>query len=590
MNILGLHDGHNACAALLVDGRIVACAQEERFRNQKNYIGFPERAIAYALSAGNLNPEDLDIVAVGSHDRIGAFDVSQMRDRFRENQRHFLQHRLRLRLADILQPTTLQPFKPTPPIALRLSHGKRELSRKLRKSLRGFREDKVRFLDHHLCHAAAAYYGSSWRDSVLVLTLDGGGDHCCATVSIGSGARLERVAVTSDGHSVGNIYEHATFMLGMVPLEHEYKVMGLAPYASEKDTIRLKKIFENYVGLSHWNPLVFERRIPESTYLIYRRLRGDLESERFDHIAGGLQAFTEELVTKWVRAAIERTGIRKLALAGGVFMNVKVNKLIAEIPDVEDVFIFPSCSDESSAIGATFEAYVEESGSTPEPIGPIYWGPEFTPDEELAAIKETSHEGGFQVEEINHIEDAIVDLLLEHKIVARVAGPMEFGARALGNRSILADPADLANVQKINRMIKMRDFWMPFAPVVLAEGQDKYLRRPKPIKSPYMMLAFDTQTAHRHEMIAAIHQADSTARPQVIERDWNPSYHEIVSRFEKATGRGVLLNTSYNLHGYPLVLGPKEALWTFKNSGLEYLALGHILVYKNHGKTKAQSP
>jgi len=571
MNILGVHDGHNACAALLVNGRVVACAQEERFLNQKNYVGYPEHSIDYVISAGKIHPEDLDIVAVSSQERLAQFDARALRDRFKKRQRlreYYLWH-IRLKLAQ------------TPLLALRVLPLKRDLLSKLAKSLGTLREGKVRFIDHHLCHEATAYYGSARRDQVLVLTLDGGGDKCCASVAIGSEAHLKRLAVTPDGNSLGNIYSHATFMLGMTPLEHEYKVMGLAPYASERETARLAEVFESYLGLSQRNPLIFERKIPESTYFIYRRLQRDFESERFDNVAGGLQAFTEKLVIRWIRAAVESTGIKRVALAGGVFMNVKVNKLIAEMPEIEDVFVFPSCGDESNAIGAAYQAYVDETGLAPEPIGPIYWGPEFTAEVEMAAIDEAKRDGGFLVEEIDAIEDALADLLVEHKIIARVAGRMEFGARALGNRSILADPTDLSNVQTINRMIKMRDFWMPFAPVILDEAQDKYLERSKSIKSPYMMFAFDTQPEHRRDLVAAIHQADGTARPQVITREWNPGYYEIISRFEKATGRGVLLNTSYNLHGYPLVLGPKEALATFKNSGLEYLALGHFLIHKS---------
>jgi len=263
-------------------------------------------------------------------------------------------------------------------------------------------------------------------------------------------------------------------------------------------------------------------------------------------------------------------------------MNVKVNKLIAEMQEVDDVFVFPSCGDETNAVGAAYWAYVEETGQDPTPIGPIYWGPGLDGTEET--IRNVARDGNFEYEEIEHIEDTVADLLLENKIVARVSDRMEFGARALGNRSILADPRDLSNVQVINNMIKMRDFWMPFAPVILAESQDKYIRRAKPIRSPYMMFAFDTQPDRRSEIIAAVHQADGTARPQIIERNYNPPYYDILHRFEKSTGLGALLNTSFNLHGYPIALGPKEAMWVFQNSQLEYLALGHYLLQKKDHK------
>jgi len=566
MNVLGIHDGHNASASLVVDGRVVASAQEERYRYQKNFMGFPEQAIASILKLANLTVEDLDIVALASIHQPRSFDVTKIRDWFRSEQEHYFRSRI------------LGIGRDTPFYSVYQSRLKDERLRALRKA--GIPTKKLRFIDHHLCHAAAAYYGSPWRDNVLVFTLDGGGDKFAATVSVASGNSIKRIATTPDTESLGNIYSRVTFLLGFVPWEHEYKIMGMAPYASEKNSARLKNVFASYLTLSDSDPLTFKRRIPEPTRLTCRRLRQDLAYARFDEIAGGLQAFTEELMVKWVRSAIQRTGVKKLALAGGVFMNVKANMLIAEMPEVEDVFVFPSCGDESNPIGAALQAYVEESGQTPEPIGPIYWGPTFSAEEAEDTIKASRENNRFEVEQVDDVEGAIADLLIDHKIVARVAGPMEFGARALGNRSILADPSDLKNIQTINRMIKMRDFWMPFAPVILAERQEEYLRRTKRVKSPYMMFAFDTEPSRRAEMIAAVHQADGTARPQVIEREYNEGYYEIIRRFEKTTGRGVLLNTSFNLHGYPITLGPSEAMSVFNNSGLQYLALGNFLLSK----------
>ena len=566
MNILGIHDGHNASAALLVDGRIVACVQEERFRNEKNYMGFPENAISWVLEAAGLDCEDLDLVAAATVHQPQTYDVKKIRDAFRKEQKHLARSRV------------LLLGRNTPLYKIYRWRLKGERMGKFEKA--GLAKCSLRFVEHHLCHAASAYFGSPWRDRVLVLTLDGGGDGFSATVSVGSGSSLERIAGTSESDSLGNIYSRVTFMLGFVPWEHEYKIMGMAPYASGTHSARLEKELKSCIALSPKNPLVFKRSIPEPTHLIAPRLNASFQYERFDHIASALQRCTEELIMRWVREAVSRTGIRKLALAGGVFMNVKANKVIAEIPEVEDVFVFPSCGDESNAVGAAYWAYAEATEKTPDPVGPIYWGPDFSASDEEGIVREAARDGSFEHEEIREIEDVVADLLIEHKIVARVADRMEFGARALGNRSILADPRDLVNVQVINRMIKMRDFWMPFAPVVLAESQDNYLCRTKPIRSPYMMFAFDTQPSRRSDIIAAVHQADGTARPQVIEKEYNPAYHHILLRFEKSTGRGALLNTSFNLHGYPIALGPREALWVFKNSGLEYLALGHHLLRK----------
>lgn len=565
MKVLGIHDGHNASAAVVVDGRVVAAAQEERYRYEKNYYGFPERSIASVLQLSNLSAEDVDIVALSAVHEPRQFEVSEIRQVFRREQDRYFRSRI------------LGIGRNTPFYNIYKSRLRAERVRTLAKA--GFPAKKLQFVDHHLCHAASAYYGSPWRDRVLLLTLDGGGDKLAATVSVGSGHSIEQVAVTPDTDSLGNLYSRVTYMLGFVPWEHEYKVMGLAPYASEKNSAQVKNVLLSYLGFSDSNPLVFRRKIPEPTRLTCRRLRRDLAYARFDEIAGGLQAFTEELIVKWTRSAIQQTGIRKLAVGGGVFMNVKTNMLISEMPEVEDIFVFPSCGDESNSVGAALQTYVQATSQAPEPIGPIYWGPSFSEQDVENAVKLPS-QSKFEVEKMDDIESVVADLLTEHKIVARVNGAMEFGARALGNRSILADPSDLINVQIINRMIKMRDFWMPFAPVILAEEQEKYLLRSKPIRSPYMMFAFPTEPSRRQEMIAAVHQADGTSRPQVIDREYNEPYHEIIRKFEKKTGRGVLLNTSYNLHGYPITLGPIEAISVFDNSGLEYLALGDYLLRK----------
>ncbi|MFC1862147.1 carbamoyltransferase C-terminal domain-containing protein, partial [Chloroflexota bacterium] len=213
-----------------------------------------------------------------------------------------------------------------------------------------------------------------------------------------------------------------------------------------------------------------------------------------------------------------------------------------------------------------------------QPLQEIYFGPSFTDEDARQAISELKNQD-FEFEYVDDIEERIAQLLAEGGIVARCKGRMEFGARALGNRSILADAADYSCVRIINMMVKKRDFWMPFAPVIMKERENDYIVNQKGVSAPYMILSFDT-TERRKELIAAVHQADLTARPQVLERDWNPEFYTILEEFEKRTGKGVLLNTSFNLHGYPMVYGPKEALWVFENSDLRYLALGNYLLHK----------
>jgi carbamoyltransferase len=266
-------------------------------------------------------------------------------------------------------------------------------------------------------------------------------------------------------------------------------------------------------------------------------------------------------------------------------MNVKANMLIADESWLGDLFVFPSCGDESNAVGAAYLGYLDlcaEAGvkAAPKPFGPAYLGPDIRESEIEAVIKGRDLASRYRVSEHAAIEEKIAELLVSDGVVARCAGRMEFGARALGNRSILANPSDHKVVDLINRMIKSRDFWMPFAPTVLRERESDYLVNPKSLASPYMMLAFPTNAKRRDEIVAAIHPQDGTARAHILDEAWNPGYYRVIREFERRTGIGAVLNTSFNLHGEPLVSSPEDAVDTFERSGLPHLALGHWLISK----------
>jgi carbamoyltransferase len=280
-----------------------------------------------------------------------------------------------------------------------------------------------------------------------------------------------------------------------------------------------------------------------------------------------------------------RYGGERLALGGGVFMNVKANMLLAGEEWVRELFAFPSCGDESNAVGAAYLAYLQlcaRGGVEPRwsPFGPAYLGPAVTAEEVEAVIRSRDLATRYAVSEHERIEEKIADLLVSDGVVARCHGRMEFGARALGNRSILANPSDHRVVSLINRMIKNRDFWMPFAPTILREREADYLVNPKGLASPYMMLAFATNPKRRDEIAAAIHPHDATARAHILDEAWNPGYHRVIREFEGRTGIGAVLNTSYNLHGEPLVCSAADAVDTFERSGLPHLALDRFLISK----------
>src|SRR5947208_12720525 len=492
MVVLGISETHCATAAVLRDGAVVGCASEERFSRLKNDAGYPRLAVGALLGELGLSPSAIDRVVLAGT-RIPSYEWMNRvmcDDAYRrryygvrlEVPRRGLGGRAR-KLGAKLGLLDSAPGKAALGDGARRAHVTSHL---------GLADERVSFVDHHTCHAAAAYFGSPFAGSAaLVLTNDNSGDGLCATASSGRGITLERSEATPSGPgSLGSFYTLVTLLLGMKPGEHEYKVMGLAPYApagpTERATAALRTVFD-------WRdarPCRFEwkKRGP-----LYRALLEATLGLRFDGIAGGAQRVLEESLLGWARRMHERYGGERLALGGGVFMNVKANMLLAEEPWVTDLFVFPSCGGESNAVGAAYLGYLELCARrgiapAPRPFGPAYLGPGIDDAEVEAVIRRRDLAGRHRVSEPERIEERIAELLASDGVVARCAGRMEFGARALGNRSILDNPAD----------------------------------------------------------------------------------HRVVP----------LLNTSFNLHGEPLVASPEDAVDTFERSGLPHLALGRYLISK----------
>jgi carbamoyltransferase len=439
----------------------------------------------------------------------------------------------------------------------------------------------MRRREHHLCHAYSAYYGSPFNgQDALVLTLDGEGDTLCSTVWTVRGGRWERLASSPSSASIGLLYMWVTVLLGMKANEHEYKVMGLAAYAKRPYVEKLLRRLEHLVGFDPQRPMEWSSAFDLHQALPW--LEKHLRGERFDVVAGAFQALLEDRLVEWVERCIATTGLDKVCCGGGVFMNVKANGRMAQAKGLKDVFVFPSCGDDSVAIGSAYAGWREARGEAAAipPIGPIYWGPAYGDAEIEAALDRAQVRGRYNVRRMQDPEREVAQLLAKHEVVARMAGRMEFGARALGNRSILAHPGDPDTVRIINEQMKNRDFWMPFAGSVLEERAADYLVDPKGLFSPYMMLAFPTTPRAVKEIRGAIHPYDFTMRPQMVREAMNPSYHRLIRCFDELTGVGAILNTSFNLHGYPVVLGPNEALHAFEHSGLRYLALENHLVSK----------
>lgn len=560
--ILGLHAGHNASACIGDESGLIFAVQEERLNQEKNYWGFPREAIAHCLKHVGATPADLGSIAYGGR---------QVFCRYHSRDDVLLAYKRQSSTLGKLRQRLAVPLL----IALVPDLGQDSLIRHLHEA--GLDSIPRRHYDHHLTHAASAYYGlrRNTNDKYLVLTCDGSGDGLCATVRIMGPNEDRLLASTPWDNSLGALYSWTTFLLGFVPLEHEYKLMGMAPYASPRAAEEMAQVFGAYLDLDT-SGLSFERATLRRTNDLKDSLLADFQEQRFDYICAGLQLFTENLLCRWTSNAVQAAGEPKVLAAGGVFMNVKANKRIGELPGVHDFEAFPSCGDETLSIGAFYLSAAQRWGhEAVKPLKDFYLGDDLDGQQTAATVEQSQ----FPYQRPADMAGAVSQVLAQGHPVARCAGRMEFGARALGNRSILADPRNLDVVRIINQMVKKRDFWMPFAPMVIDECQHEYLQNPKHLRSPFMMMTFDHAGDHRH-MIAALHNADLTCRPQILTREQNADMYAILQAFRQRSGQGVVLNTSFNLHGFPIVRTAADALHVFKNSGLTYLQVGDYLVRK----------
>jgi carbamoyltransferase len=576
MKILGIYDGHLSTATLLVDGRIVAMASEERFTRKKNQGGAPDRAVAWVLSQGGIAGADLDAAA-----------LAMLTQPFTAWEEDIRQSRRRLfRVASALLPRAILGSRALVKPYVRLYRNTRDWDG-LNGALSRNGVSPALYADHrfehHLCHAATAYYLSWFRshaEPMLVVTADGSGDGLCATVSIGHEGRIRRVHEIPSYHSIGELYTRVTEMLGMRPLDHEYKVMGLAPYAPASIADRAYRVFQSYFRLTR-DGLGFENISGVWGPALRDRMARDLERIRFDGVAAGVQRLVEEIMTEFVLGWVRKTGIRSVAVAGGVFMNVKLNMLLSERPEIDELFLMPSCGDESIGLGAALLTWADHCLAAGRevsvaPLEDLALGPEWSRDEILAALD--AHRDSVSWREHDDIDALVARLVADGQIVGRLAGRMEWGARSLGNRAILADPRDLGNVRRINHAIKMRDFWMPFAPSILEERAADYIQNPRHLRAPFMINAFRSTPLGQRDLVCGLHPVDMTCRPQIVTRSTNPRYHRILEEFERITGVGGVVNTSFNLHGEPIVCSPADALHTLVHSDLDAVAIERFVV------------
>ena len=436
---------------------------------------------------------------------------------------------------------------------------------------------------HHRAHGYYAYYASPARSTrTLILTADAWGDDMNASVSVAENGDI-RCLSSSRNFNLARLYRSMTLLLGMKPDEHEYKVMGLAAYAKPDYLQGPLKVFREtmYVDGMGFN----YRTTPPDLYVYFQNL---LEGYRFDAIAGALQRYTEEILVQWTRNCLKATNARRLCFGGGIAMNVKAMMEVAKLDELDEIFVCPSPSDESLAMSACYvvmhDKCVKERRDPRQILLPLknaYLGPDLNALEVQRVIGQLAGDGRYVIREKASPAE-IAGVIASGRIVGRCSGRSEFGARALGNRSILADPRNIDIVKKINEKVKSRDFWMPFAPSILEERASDYIANPKGLSAPYMTIAFETKPLAHRDLRAALHQADLTCRPQIVSRSVNPEYHALISEFERLTSVGGVLNTSFNIHGEPIIQDAVDALDVFERSGLDALILGDYFIEKKN--------
>ena len=558
MNILGVAFLADAAAAVLKDGQLVSAVSEERLNRIKLWHGIPHQAIQEALRLAGLQLSDIDLIA--TH---GAGPSEPDLEPFLEKERAILQSDL----------TPEQRRMQLSQIRSRLEHERMVMGTRTPKYL-----DKIRALGkpvlifgHHEAHAASAYYGSGW-DNCLILTADGWGEDGSSSLWRGEQGAITFLQRSHTFDSLGYFYGSITKALGFIPHRHEGKVLGLAAY--EKNP----KSYAAIRGMVDYNPELkrFVGRLEKGLYA--PRFENPALKEfvsRFprEDVAAAAQKTLEEVVCACV--ADQNGAGPRLAVAGGIFANVKLNQRLAELPNVKELFVFPNMGDGGLSIGAAWLAYVQKTGRRPESLKSLYLGPEPAEAEIAAELKKS----GLSFQHLpGTIEEKIAELLAQGHIVARFSGRMEFGPRALGNRSILCQATDPGINDRLNHQLHRSEF-MPFAPATLAEHAQEFYIGLTPGRMParHMTMTFDCTPRMKTEAPAAVH-VDGTARPQVVSQEDNPQFHRILKEYHRLTGRASLINTSYNMHEEPIVCTVSDAIRAFLDSRLPYLAVNDYLV------------
>jgi carbamoyltransferase len=547
---------HDSAACVVRDGELLFAVAEERISRLKHDAGFPKNAIRACLDFAQVRAEQLDEVCFGWQTAGPVF-----------------RHDLKCYATGKMPLTYLNGLNSTLHF-LSMWHqesGARKFAQQF-----GPTKAKLRFVDHHLAHAISAY-GYSGFDDAAVVVMDGRGAWEATTIWQGHDGKLDPVLTIPFPDSVGYFYSAFTEFLGFHPNSDEWKVMGLAPYGkpgvdlspfinlkAAPYHVLTKQLNANGASASAgMAPLLGPVRVAESEI-----------DERHKNIAYAVQDACEIAMMNVVRMAIEKTGSRNVCLAGGVALNSKANGKIVASGLVDKFFVQPAASDDGVALGAALAPYLDNNGKLPnKPMRHGYWGPSFGDD----AIESALSTYKLHYTGLADPASTAAELLSNGKILGWFQGRMEFGPRALGSRSILADPRDPEMNAKVNNAVKFREWWRPFAPSFKKEAAGEYLE--SATDSPFMILTAQVR-AEKRSVIPSVTHVDGSARPQTVEKEINPLYWRLIDEFGKRTGVPVIMNTSFNLRGEAIVHTPTDAIRTFFSSGMDALVIGSYLVEK----------
>ena len=562
MNVLGIHIGHDSSAALVVDGRIVADVAEERFTRVKHYAGLPLRSIEYCLKSQGLAMSDIDIVAIPTSWGVPVLNfllgLKGAREERKTYARRALEFAQSLRKAALTKAPLYIKNYPIGP------------------------QTEVVHVNHHLAHAASAYYTNPIPGRQLIVTMDGLGDGVSVGIWRGENGRIEPLKMYGPEASLGWFYSNVTEALGWWHGDGEGKTMGLAPYGDESKARGVLSPYYPKFGAgdlveSHefgrpcvWNEcgaLQYHLDEAEEIFALvqkYGRENVAAEGQRV------LEEQTQELIYPW----LEKEKTRNLACSGGVFLNVKLNQRIWYSGRVDHQHVFPNPGDSGLSAGAALHAYFQANPRSPiHPIEDLYWGPSYTPEQIETILKLRN----LTYRRVENVEQFAAKQLAEDKIVAWLQGRMESGPRALGNRSILMSANRPENKDIINARVKFREAFRPFCPSLLWEKKEEYLEKAR--DEFFMITSFTCTEGKRKKVPAVVHQ-DATLRPQTVKKEFNSRYWNLINEFGKLTGEYLLLNTSFNIMGEPIVNDPREAIRCFYDNGLDVLIMDNFVLEK----------